>query len=338
MSRDLWSGDSTLDAVGEAFGLGEFTSSPRLLADGLMNLNWRVDTDAGSFAVKEVIDVPVRVARRNLRIVSALAGAGEPACTPRLTHDGDVVAEVAARGYCVMDWVAGDHRPGPDLSLDEAGHLGEVLAKLHTALSRYAPGRPECAPTQPNADPDAAAAVAGRFLARIEALDSWSAFDRAAAEALRRRKQMLAANGHEQPGANDPVGPSGWTHGDFQHRNLIWSDDRVAAVLDWDRLAVRPYAEELARTAQSQFGTSGQFDLERVNAFTAAYRRVIPLTDADLSAALNRLWWRRITDFWQLDFHYGRGNHDLDASFVEDEKRLRWWTDHAAVVRAAVTG
>ena len=119
---------------------------------------------------------------------------------------------------------------------------------------------------------------------------------------------------------------------------MIWAHGRVAAVLDWDRLAVRPYAEEVARTAQSQFGTSGRFDLDRVNAFTTGYRRVIPLTDGDLSAALTRLWWRRMTDFWQLDFHYGRGNHDLDASFVEDERRLHWWTDHAADVRAAVTG
>ncbi|MFJ3310394.1 hypothetical protein ACIPSA_46930 [Streptomyces sp. NPDC086549] len=51
------------------------------------------------------------------------------------------------------------------------------------------------------------------------------------------------------------------------------------AVLDWDRLGVRPYGEEAAWTAQVQFRLGGVFDLDRIAAFCAGYRSVIDLSE-----------------------------------------------------------
>jgi Ser/Thr protein kinase RdoA (MazF antagonist) len=56
-------------------------------------------------------------------------------------------------------------------------------------------------------------------------------------------------------------------HGDLQYRNVIWQDGRIAAVFDWDRIRVRPYAEEVARTATVQFSHADGLDLRRVAAF-----------------------------------------------------------------------
>lgn len=135
-----------------------------------------------------------------------------------------------------------------------------------------------------------------------------------------------------------PAGPQGWTHGDFQYRNLLWADGGLVAVLDWDRLGVRPYAEEVVRTAQVQFGVEGVFDLERVTAFVAGYRSVIPLEPAALLDAARRLWWKRMTDFWQLEFHYDRGDHSCDELFIADEALLHWWTERLDAVEGAFTG
>ena len=69
-------------------------------------------------------------------------------------------------------------------------------------------------------------------------------------------------------------GPFGWTHGDLQFRSILRDGGVVSAVLDWDRIAVRPLGEEVARTAQVQFGGElGYLDLERVAALTAGYGR-----------------------------------------------------------------
>ncbi|WP_373307105.1 hypothetical protein [Streptomyces longisporoflavus] len=90
--------DRDLAAVTDAFGLGEVTGAPRYLADGLMNRNWQISTRRGRFAVKQIIDVPLEAARRNLRTLSALAADGIPVCTPVISTRGDTVTEVGGRG------------------------------------------------------------------------------------------------------------------------------------------------------------------------------------------------------------------------------------------------
>lgn len=332
LSRDL-------AAITNAFDLGELTEPPQYLADGLMNRNWRIGTTRGRFAVKQIIDVPLEAARRNLGTLSALAADGIPVCTPLVSGSGDTVAEVEDHGYCVIEWVDGEHVRGSDLPLDHVSDLGERLGLIHRALAANAPASvPAVPPSAEVASVAKALEAADRYLATVAALDSPSAFDRSVAEAMEQRKQLLGKYGDLYPKGDVPVGPYGWTHGDFQYRNILWQGGQVAAVLDWDRLRVRPYAEEVARTAQVQFGVEGRFDLERVSAFVGGYRRVIDLPVEDLADGVRRLWWKRMTDFWQLSFHYKRGDHGFDDLFLDDEALLHWWTDRLDEVRAAMTG
>ncbi|MGW8327555.1 phosphotransferase [Streptomyces sp. NPDC055897] len=326
-----------LDALPDlaaAFGLPEVREH-RFLAEGLMNLNWRIDTERASYAVKRITDMPVAKVRRNLGVLSHLAADGLPVPAPLSTLDGKHVVEVADHHYCVLPWVDGVHVPGIALAAGQAHELGVLLARLHDSLKGHGPGPlPEQSPTAKVTASDQAAAAADRLLTLIPQ-DSADSFDQAAAHALQERKTLLDRHADARPVSSVPVGPYGWTHGDFQYRNLLWDDAHVVAILDWDRLAVRPYAEEVARTAQVQFGVDGRFDLERVAAFVAGYRSLLPLTAKELADGVERLWWKRMTDFWQLEFHYDRGDAGCDDLFLADEELLVWWTGHRDDVQAA---
>lgn len=331
--------DRDLAAVTDAFDLGEVTEVPQYLTDGLMNRNWRIGTGRGRFAVKHIIDVPLEAARRNLRTLSALAADGIPVCTPLITTHGDTVTEVDGRGYCVIEWVDGAHVRGNDLDLDQVVLLGERLGHIHRALAVNAPAPVPAAPPVAEVTGVAKAVeAADRYLATVTALDAPSAFDRSVAEAMEARKQLLGKYGDLHPLGEVPAGPYGCTHGDFQYRNILWREGQVAAVLDWDRLRIRPYAEEVTRTAQVQFGVDGRFDLERVSAFVSGYRTVVDLSAEDLADGVRRLWWKRMTDFWQLSFHYKRGDDGFDDLFLDDEALLHWWTDRLDEVQTAMTG
>ncbi|NGO75253.1 phosphotransferase [Streptomyces sp. YC504] len=328
-----------LIAVVDAFDLGEVTEAPQYLADGLMNRNWRISTKRGAFAVKQILDVPLDAARRNLGTLSGLAANDIPVCTPMISTSGDTVAEIEDRGYCVIEWVDGVHVRGRDLRLDQASGLGVRLGHIHQALAASPPAPVPAAPPTAEVTPAAQAAQkADGYLTTIAALDAQTSFDMSVAELLEQRKQLLAQHADDYPLSEVPAGPYGWTHGDFQYRNVLWRDGQVAAVLDWDRLRVRPYAEEVARTAQVQFGVDGRFDLERVQAFVAGYRTVIDLPAEALDDGVRRLWWKRLTDFWQLSFHYKRGDHGCDGLFLDDEALLHWWTARLDQVQAAMRG
>ncbi|MEV5989420.1 phosphotransferase [Streptomyces sp. NPDC052051] len=324
-----------------AYGIAEVLERQHL-ADGLMNVNWRLETRAGRFALKRVTDVPTDRLRRNLAVLPVLGAHGVPACAPLPTVHGDVIAEIRGGVYCLFPWSDGEHVRGTDLSPAQTSELGAHLAGLHTALGRAADeGRMPAVPTSVTAEvteADRALQKAERLAGAVTARGAGDSFDAAAGAALEERKILLDKHAHLRPEGEDPAGPHGWTHGDFQYRNLLWADDELAAVLDWDRLGVRPYAEEVVRTAQAQFGVEGVFDLERVSVFVAGYRSVIPLEPAALSDAVRRLWWKRMTDFWQLEFHYDRGDHSCDDLFIADEALLHWWTERLDVVERAFAG
>ncbi|WP_416484499.1 phosphotransferase [Streptomyces sp. CL12] len=334
--RDI--AESVLGELIDAFGLGE-VQERRYLADGLMNANWRLDTSAGRFALKRVTDVSLEWLQRNLGVLAALGADGVPVSAPVPTVSGSLVARVDGGAWCLFPWVAGSHVRGVDLTLPQVSALGAHLGRLHASLSsacrRGLLPRVAETITADVTPPGRAVEKAERLSAAVRDKGTGSDFDKEVAAALDRRRSLVLKYADHRPRSATPEGDHGWTHGDVQYRNLLWEGGELAAVLDWDRIAVRPYAEEVVRTAQVQFGVGGVFDLARVSAFVEGYRSVVPLEPSALVDGARRLWWKRMTDFWQLEFHYDRGDFSFDELFTADEALLHWWTDRLDQVEGA---
>lgn len=329
---------STLRRVAQEFQLGDLAGA-QIVTEGLMNRNWRVVTAAGSFAVKQVRDVDPDAARRQHRAVAALAASGLPVPAPIGASDGDTLAAIDGAVYSVVGWVRGAHRDGLDLTPTEAAALGGLLAELHNGLAVVMPPAPESV-LVPVTDLATATAKLARYQQLIESRPAADDFDLFAAAELGHRTRLLHRVARYRPTGDALMAPADWTHGDFQHLNLLWHLREVTAVLDWDRLAVRPVATEIVRSATLLFGfgdTRG-LDLDRVAAFTTGYRAVRTLTDGQLRDAVHRLWWERVSnDLWQLRLHCDNGDISCDHLFRSASALLGWWTDHRDEVESAFT-
>lgn len=330
--------DSVFAELTSAFGL-EGVRERCYLTDGLMNENWKVDTTAGAFALKRVTDVSPDRLVRNLGVLDSLACDGVPASAPVPTTSGSLVAEVGGGVWCLFPWVTGSHLRGVDLSLSQAASLGVHLGRLHEGFDRACgkgllPAVPETVPADVTT-PERAVEKAERLSGAVGNRGAGTAFDMAAMAALEQRRVLIGKHADRRPRDEAPAGRHGWTHGDVQYRNLLWEGGELAAILDWDRVGVRPYAEEVVRTAQVQFGVDGVFDFARVSAFVRGYRSVMPLGALALADGVRRLWWKRMTDFWQLEFHYDRGDFSFDELFAADEALLHWWTERLDQVEDA---
>jgi homoserine kinase type II len=327
-----------LARVQEEFGLGEVTRTT-FLADGLMNRNWRLDTATGVYALKLLRDVPVETAARSAKVLNGLAAAGLPVCAPVNARDGEPVLRIRERGYVLSPWASGSHMQGIELPLSQVTAFGALVATIHHALSDSARVPLPPAATRPRAkvtSPDKAVAKADRFLTAIAGIGQASEFDETARALLEERKALIDKHRACVPAEGDLPGRFGWTHGDLQYRNVLHSEEAIKAVLDWDRLAVKPLGEEVARTAQVQFGGEhGYLDLERVAAFVSGYRTVMPLSREEVADAVDRLWWKRMSDYWIFEFHYDRGDHGPDSLMASSERLLAWWTDRREDVQLA---
>lgn len=277
-SIDVGAGDTAvnpstlLQQVTDAFQLGPITRTG-VVTEGLMNRNWRVTTTTGTWAVKQVLDVDAAATRRQHRATTALAGLGLPVPAP-VTAGDDSVVILDGAVYAVVPWATGAHRHGLTLTMFEAASLGALLGRLHVCLGEVMPPVSDhliAAPT----DPTTAHVKIDHYLGLITQRPDHDDFDRYAHSQLHQRRRLLEQTAEQRPTAGIPIRPCGYTHGDYQHTNLLWDQGCVSAVLDWDRLGVRTLGQEVVRSATLLFsyGDERGLDLARVSAFSAGYRQ-----------------------------------------------------------------
>ncbi|MGI5338934.1 phosphotransferase [Streptomyces sp. CA-181903] len=162
-------------------------------------------------------------------------------------------------------------------------------------------------------------------------------FDELAEHRLVERRALLERHAHRRPPpAATPA--RGWVHGDFHPLNLLYRDAEPAAIVDWDRLGVRPRAEEAVRAAVIFFlRPDGTLDFAKIRPYARAYRRTTGAGPEELAAAVHRVWWERLNDFWMLRWRYQLGDHRADPGFPASAALAVWWTGSYEDVRDAFT-
>lgn len=186
------------------------------------------------------------------------------------------------------------------------------------------------------ADPAATFALIDDLLARVRGHRPADSFDELARHRLLERRSLLEQHVGRRPPHSGPVG---WVHGDFHPFNLLYRGDAPAAIVDWDRLGVKPRADEAVRAAAIFFvRPAGTLDLPKVRAYARAYRRTAGATPSELAAAVHRVWWERLNDFWMLRWHYERGDTRADSQFPAASALVVWWTREYEAVCDAFVG
>ncbi|MER5665234.1 phosphotransferase [Streptomyces mirabilis] len=339
---------------------------------GLLNRGYRLRTTRGRYFLKHHFDPetadPAAIARQH-RATQRLADLGVPVAPPLTGTDGRTVAVIGGHAYALHPWIDGRHRHGGQLTTQQCARLGALLGVVHASLERVMPtqGRSPARPTEVTgategsagaggsarscagdsaaaegvdpargADPADTFALIDRLLARVRRHRPYDAFDELARHRLLERRALLERHADRRP----PQGGSvGWVHGDFHPFNLLYRDGEPAAIVDWDRLGVHPRAEEAVRAAVIFFVRPvGALDLAKVRAYARAYRRTAGAGPAELAAAVHRVWWERLNDFWMLRWHYERGDTRADPQFPAASALAVWWTREYDTVCEAFAG
>lgn len=245
----------------------------RALRGGLSNtmtvVDVRVDGAAARWVVRqrrETFDDLDRIGDE-AAVLQRLARAGLP--VPRIVHAGGNVI--------VLEYVDATARLEVDFGGIAAPSLASMLAAIHgidIGLS-----------LQRNAD-----YFRWRIDAEPEVMDL----------AMREPEIRGALRGVALPD------PPGFVHGDFWPGNVLWSGDRIAAVIDWESAAL---GDPLADVACTRLDLLFVYGRDAMDEFTECYRVLRPFHDDDLAI------WSLIAalrpcgqlDSWAASMHeYGR--------------------------------
>jgi homoserine kinase type II len=329
---------SPLAALLRRYGIAEVLGF-RPLDEGLLNRSFAVCTGSGRLFLKHYLDQEPHTIRAQHAATTALAARGLPVVAPLADLSGRTLNRAGSRLFALYPWVDGEHRPGLVLELEQCRALGALLGRLHDALDDIL--GPVAQPlTQPTTQVDEARAKALRLLELLRNRPVREGIDDLAEFRLVERLGLLGKLAHRRP-TDRALLTVGHVHGDFHGLNVFHrADGEIRAVVDWDRLSVQPYGEELVRSALILFVDphDGQLDLARVREYVRGYVDMRPWMAEELAVAVHRLWWERLTDFWMLSWRYERQDARTDEQFPAASALVVWWTHHYEKVLDAFCG
>ncbi|HEY6458918.1 MAG TPA: homoserine kinase, partial [Polyangiaceae bacterium] len=270
-------------AVLAAYGRGPLRRLEGI-AGGSVNTNYALEDATGRVFLRLYEEQDEAGARRETALLGRLAAAGVPTPAPLRRSDGSLVGTLRGKPVAIFPWLDGGMRCQASVSPDDAGRVGEALARVHVAGK----GEP---------------AVEGRFgLAELRRrLDG---IERSGHAEFAPRVPMLRAALHEASHARDPALPRGLVHGDLFRDNVLWDGGgNIAALLDFESACDGPYAYDLMVTVLSWcFGDD--LDGRLASAMRAGYERVRTLEDSEVRGlaaegafAALRFTITRITDY-----------------------------------------
>ncbi|MGW0698229.1 phosphotransferase [Streptomyces sp. NPDC002867] len=317
------------DTVGEPL-------SCRPVTQGLLNRGYRLSTTRGAYFLKHHLDGDQAAIVRQHKATRRLQALGVPVAPPLEDADGGTVAVIGGRCYALHPWVDGRHRHGAQLSAAQSRRLGALLGLVHTCLAQVMDGAASRSAAYESADPEETFALINELLELARGSRPRDSFDTLAEHRLLQRRALLAQHAGRRP---PPGGGGGWVHGDFHPLNLLYRGAEPAAIVDWDRLGVQPRAEEAVRAAAIFFvQPAGQLELAKVRAYARAYRRAADADPAELAAAVHRVWWERLNDFWILRWRYQLHDRRADPQFPAASALAVWWTREYEAVCDAFAG
>ena len=228
-------------------------------------------------------------AEREAAMLGRLAAAGVPtpaplrALTAAAATRPTFIRVVRGKPAALFPWRPGVIRCQASVTADDAGRVGQALARVHEA------GRSE------RAEP-------GRFglpqlLSRLDGIEQGGDPRFAPlAPTLRAHLERVQA-------ARDAGLPQGLIHGDLFRDNVLWVGGELSALLDFESACLGSYAYDLAVTVLAWcFGDD--LDPRLASALCAGYQRVRPLTHAERQGlhaeacfAALRFTVTRITDY-----------------------------------------
>ncbi|QSO49218.1 aminoglycoside phosphotransferase family protein [Alicyclobacillus mengziensis] len=253
------------NVIGAVLGIGVPKTPPRPVTGGLLHRMWRVDTEQGTYAVK-VLNPEImgrREAKHNYRVSERVAQAaykkGVHAVPARMVGNEPWI-EVSGSHFMVFDWIEGRTLLAGECTVSHARTIGDVLYGIH-ALHINVDGLE--LPTGEEVPIETWRGHIKRAKQRGVCwgvpweylLDEVVCWSRLYGEAVRNLSEQVVVS-----------------HRDLDSKNVIWSDEDVPYLIDWESTGyINPTVELVEVALNWSRLADGAADKKRFQAVITAY-------------------------------------------------------------------
>ncbi len=243
-----------LKHLSQHFNLGQQVRSAEQVQGGLLHIMWRLDTDKGSYAIKQLskdINLKNEQVIKNYelseRIASRFCAIGIPA-VPAIENTDQYLFMGDETGFLVYPWVDAKALDQHAVSKHHALKIATILAKMHCLNLDY----PEI--IQPEFYTHTNQTI-------LELLDKAETFHCPFATDLRKnQKNILVANEAYQNAIPILKTHNIISHGDLDQKNVLWDSGNNPILIDWESACKINPTYDIINTAFYWSGITSNFD------------------------------------------------------------------------------
>lgn len=288
---------------------------------GWLNLKWKLETEQGDLLLKLYHAnryTNADVLNRALQQQQRLHDSGVP-CPKLLSIAGDILHSFSDERYIIMPYCTGKIVGPEDVNRYQMYELGYSVGKMHQVLNDGSLGEEGSAQFIPQN--------------REERINHWSNVIK---EAKSNKKTHLISDIEMQLKLTKTIDIDSfgnyiprWTHRDLWVDNLLFTGDKVSAILDFDRLNYDFTELDVARAIMSWAFNNGNFCTELAAAFLEGYRTVYEYPSGQIVNSLRMLWY--LESVWWISANMEHHNK-IQARFAEEMNWLAKMDDHLPVI------
>ena len=290
-----------------------------VVTGGWLNRKWRVSCGDSEFLVKSFSNERYRrssIERIDLALRRQVVLQNGVKCPRILTCSGGSVVRFLDDGtsYMVMEFYSGHHVTPATVTEKQMRSLGDACGKIHSEFAKLPTESVEGFPIDGGARIDL---LRDNFRVRMNGDISNSAYK----DALISLEPIL----NELTVCFFDALPKGIAHEDFSPDNMLFDDDGVTAILDFDRSCYSFLHHDIGRAVLS-FALDlerGRIDADKVSAFVDGYSAHLPLRMADIADALKITWC--IETIWWIRPEFFEQN---TAKVMRFKDEILWVTDN----------
>ncbi|WP_276353657.1 phosphotransferase enzyme family protein [Cohnella caldifontis] len=287
---------------------------------GWINIKWKMDTDRGPVFVKFYHPDRYRLHQRpdrreemerTLRLQHGLNEAGVP-CPKVYSHEHRFLQETSGGlWFAASDWVEGRTVPAGSMTTSQMHDLGQAAGRMHAWLRSVPPL------SRPAWEPDREAYMREWEVNRQKALETG---DETVIGWLNRSREIVQSMDFSR----FETCPTGWLHWDLWVDNLLLQGERLAGIVDFDRMTMAYPGIDVARAVLSGALRDGNLRTEAVRSFMKGYRTYSEMPRGLLSRSMQMLY--LVESIWWLRTEVRResGLRALLGRFIEE---MHWIED-----------
>ncbi|MBA4492993.1 phosphotransferase [Paenactinomyces guangxiensis] len=295
--------------------LGVKVKSSQSISRGWLNFKWKLKTDQGvlfakqyhpdRFTPKKLEDIKIA-----LEIQAKLNHYGVACPKPYALDDTYLMQTPTGTCFVVMEFSEGELVGPGKVNVDQIYDLGKAAGYMHLVLSRFPKGKLFWIPSYE------------------ELLEKWD--NHWTNAQLQQRSDRVLCALEKQKKLLDQIDMEyfkecrqGWAHWDLWVDNILFFPEKVAAILDFDRMKyVFPELDISRAILSCAFSPETGMNFEAVAAFLAGYNQYLPFPKKQLARSL-RLSWCQESSWWIT--HDIEERSENPARFFEE---IIWISDH----------